>query len=292
MQNISCVNIGVSRDLPSQTQTNPFNNTEAAGTMLAQQQKQKYIQAQFYNQELAQTKHQLRESQVQQQQESFSTPLTGSVVNQSPPKQNFEDIPISQLKGIQNQSTGQYDWNKLNNNKSMYLETKNEFQDAEAENYYEDDFEEFDSGDEHNLDQTRLTTKASEKDLGDVVNAYRKQLESLENYTIFEVIQEEEELMSQQSQANFSKVSMNQSLKIMQSSQVKQIENLKAKCLAQLGDQIYGKVYQFFTIHNKKHSPKPEVYKQLKQVFAKEYISACLDIEQIMFLEADSNSNN
>ena len=33
-----------------------------------------------------------------------------------------------------------------------YLKTKNEFQDAEAENYYEDDFEEFDSGDEHNLD--------------------------------------------------------------------------------------------------------------------------------------------
>jgi NIMA (never in mitosis gene a)-related kinase len=150
---------------------------------------------------------------------------------------------------------------------------------------YAEDFEEYWSDEEEN-DGNRLTLKATQKDMVDIINLYKEKLNlgNNKNFNDLEEIRETtaESLVSQPEQLSKSQAKITP----QSSTRANQVSMLITKAKTALGPQQYEQAYNYLKKHRELGTPDKIVKEELGSIVGKNRLAQCFDIDQIIFLES------
>eukprot|EP01017_Pseudomicrothorax_dubius_P027528 TRINITY_DN3185_c0_g1_i2.p1 TRINITY_DN3185_c0_g1~~TRINITY_DN3185_c0_g1_i2.p1 ORF type:complete len:173 (-),score=42.72 TRINITY_DN3185_c0_g1_i2:183-701(-) len=143
------------------------------------------------------------------------------------------------------------------------------------EEYYEDDFEEYVSDEENDYEKTRLTSKAGENELKEVVDVYKNALSSILTNNL-ESHSEVFAVKDQKAQTQAAPVG-------------DKVGKMKAELTMKLGGNTFIKVYNLLKTHRERGTDDNIIKGELLKIVDKKDLNNCFLVDQIIFLETLHN---
>ncbi|CAD8090683.1 unnamed protein product [Paramecium sonneborni] len=148
-----------------------------------------------------------------------------------------------------------------------------------TQQYQDEEFEEYNSDEDNEVINHRLTVKQGDSEIQEVLQLYKIQMDQTvkkSQCNKLEDIQETSQESWNSSSASPQKVPVNND---------DRIQILRKKAIATMGSDLFNKAYQFMSHHLSKGTGSADIRKNLEEIVGKSRMGDCMLIDEILYYE-------
>ncbi|CAD8070738.1 unnamed protein product [Paramecium sonneborni] len=148
-----------------------------------------------------------------------------------------------------------------------------------TQQYQDEEFEEYNSDEDNEIINHRLTVKQGNSEIEEVVKLYQIQMDQTVKKSQSNKLEDIQEISQESwnsSSASPQKVPINND---------DRIQILRKKAIATMGSDLFNKAYQFMSHHLSKGTGSADIRKNLEEIVGKSRMGDCMLIDEILYYE-------